>query len=143
MRAREADGEVMTVVCPFCDTASLKPIVETPCLLAIADRYPVSPGHTLILPRRHVASFFDLTDVERSELLRLVDIVKDRLDAGREPDGYNVGFNEGRTAGQTVLHFHLHVIPRYENDLEDPRGGIRWIFPAKAAYWDRLEPPRS
>ncbi len=103
---------------------------------AFRDAYPVAPGHTLIVPRRHVAGFADLTGEERTDLLRLLDAVRSALDAESAPAGYNVGFNDGAAAGQTVMHFHLHVIPRQAGDQEDPRGGIRLIFPDRARYWD-------
>ncbi len=103
---------------------------------AIRDRHPVSPGHTLVITRRLVADWFAATEEERRAVMELVEVVKRQLDAGDpRPDGYNVGFNAGAAAGQTVMHLHVHVIPRYRGDCPDPRGGIRWIFPNKAAYW--------
>lgn len=101
----------------------------------IRDGYPISPGHTLIIPRRHIASFFDATASERTEFLELLDLAKHELDEELRPDGYNVGINDGPAAGQTVPHLHLHLIPRFKGDREDPRGGIRWIIPEKADYW--------
>lgn len=106
--------------------------------LAVPDAFPVSPGHTLVVPRRHVSSFFDLTASERRTLLELLDSVKSHLEQEHHADGFNIGWNDGREAGQTVLHFHLHVIPRYRGDVKDPRGGLRWIFPAKADYWSAV-----
>ena len=101
----------------------------------IRDGFPISPGHTLIVPKRHVASFFDLTPEERADLLALLDAAKADLDRELSPQGYNIGINDGAAAGQTVPHLHIHLIPRFAGDQEDPRGGIRWIIPEKADYW--------
>jgi diadenosine tetraphosphate (Ap4A) HIT family hydrolase len=101
---------------------------------AVRDRYPVSPGHTLIVPRRLVATWFDATREEQVAILDLVDAVKAALDAELTPDGYNVGFNAGEAAGQTVMHLHVHVIPRFRGDVADPRGGVRYVIPARANY---------
>jgi diadenosine tetraphosphate (Ap4A) HIT family hydrolase len=103
--------------------------------LVIRDAYPVSPGHTLILPKRHIASFFETTEAERKDLLELLERTRDELQSKHKPDGFNIGINDGRAAGQTVMHLHIHLIPRYAGDREDPRGGVRWIFPDKADYW--------
>lgn len=99
------------------------------------DAYPISPGHTLIIPHRHVGSFFAIDVAERDALLALIEEAKRRLDKEFKPDGYNVGINDGAAAGQTVAHLHIHLIPRYAGDREDPRGGVRWIMPDKAKYW--------
>lgn len=96
---------------------------------------PVSPGHTLVIPRRHVASLSDLTAEEAGAIWSLLAGARSVLDSEFRPDGYNVGVNDGRAAGQTVMHLHVHLIPRYEGDRADPRGGVRWIFPDKADYW--------
>jgi len=101
----------------------------------IRDAYPVSPGHSLIIPLRHIRSFFDLTAEERSALLSLLDAARAGLDSEFQPAGYNIGINDGPAAGQTIAHLHIHLIPRYPGDRADPRGGIRWIFPDKADYW--------
>lgn len=103
--------------------------------MAIRDSFPITPGHTLLIPRRHVASLFGLTMVEWVELGQLLTEVRTALLAEYHPDGFNIGINEGTAAGQTVMHLHLHLIPRYHGDQPDPRGGIRWIFPDKARYW--------
>jgi diadenosine tetraphosphate (Ap4A) HIT family hydrolase len=95
----------------------------------------VTPGHTLVVPRRDVATWFDATRAEQLAMLELVDEVKRALDAGTpRPDGYNVGFNAGEAAGQTVMHLHVHVIPRFRGDVEDPRGGVRHVVPGKGRY---------
>ena len=105
--------------------------------IVFRDGFPVSPGHTLVTPKRHVGSFFDLTPEEREAILALIDEAKKGVDAEFAPDGYNIGINDGQAAGQTVPHLHIHLIPRYKNDQQDPRGGVRWIFPAKADYWSK------
>ena len=112
-------------------------MLESEHAVVIRDGFPVSPGHTLIIPRRHVASFFDLTDAERADLLSLLTAARDDLERQSRPAGYNIGINDGAAAGQTVPHVHMHLIPRYEGDRDDPRGGVRWVLPDKAAYWDR------
>jgi superfamily II DNA or RNA helicase/diadenosine tetraphosphate (Ap4A) HIT family hydrolase/HKD family nuclease len=101
---------------------------------AVADRFPVSPGHCLVVPRRVIATWWEATPEERADILALVDEVKCQLDAELEPDGYNVGFNAGAAAGQTVGHLHIHVIPRYRGDVPDPRGGVRHVIPGKGNY---------
>lgn len=109
---------------------------EGPLHITIRDGFPISNGHTLIIPKRHVASFFDCSSEEHSELLAAIDKAKRELDHTLSPDGYNIGINDGPAAGQTVGHLHIHLIPRYQGDQADPRGGVRWIFPDKAKYWD-------
>ena len=103
--------------------------------LALRDAFPISEGHTLVVPRRHVASLFDLTPEEQTELWQLVAHVRAELVDKFHPDAFNIGINDGEAAGQTVPHAHIHVIPRYHGDLADPRGGVRWVIPEKAAYW--------
>lgn len=133
MASKRATGER----CLFCRLAADRLILEDEFSLVIRDGFPVSEGHTLIIPRRHVQSFFETTQEERSSLLAMLDMAKVELDQSLEPDGYNIGINDGTTAGQTVPHLHIHLIPRYEGDQTDPRGGVRWIFPDKADYWSR------
>lgn len=123
--------------CPFCSSDSSRVLAANDCAVAIRDAFPVSPGHTLIIPRSHVASFFALTREEQIAMLDLLAEARRLLLAGHGPDGFTIGINEGVAAGQTVMHLHIHLIPRYTGDLPDPRGGIRWIFPDRAAYWTR------
>jgi diadenosine tetraphosphate (Ap4A) HIT family hydrolase len=121
--------------CPFCRVESEREIIASSALsLAFFDGFPVSPGHTLIIPRRHVASFFDLTEEERQDLLSLLDHVKCIIEKKYHPDGYNVGVNVGEAAGQSVLHVHMHLIPRYKGDVSNPRGGVRGVIPSKQNY---------
>ncbi|HEY0664776.1 MAG TPA: HIT family protein [Gallionella sp.] len=98
------------------------------------DTYPTSPGHTLVIPRRHVASFFDLTSEEVAACMGLLQEEKRRIDAEFHPDGYNVGVNVGPAAGQSIFHVHIHLIPRYRGDVENPQGGVRHVLPKKAHY---------
>ena len=121
--------------CPFCSVESEREIIASSSLsLAFFDGFPVSPGHVLIIPRRHVASFFDLTQEERLDLLKLADDVKRIVDGRYHPDGYNIGVNVGEAAGQSIFHVHLHLIPRYAGDVPNPRGGVRGVIPAKQNY---------
>ncbi len=101
---------------------------------AVLDAYPISPGHTLAIARRHVPDVFDLTADEIADILRLIRSARDRIDRTLRPTGYNIGVNIGRDAGQTVMHVHIHVIPRYPGDCEDPPGGVRGVKPGKARY---------
>jgi len=107
--------------------------------LLIRDGFPVSPGHSLVIPKRHVLSLFDTSEDERSDLFRLLDAAKHIISQELNPDGYNVGINDGAAAGQTGPHLHIHLIPRYSGDLADPRGGVRWVIPGKADYWSKTE----
>ena len=111
-------------------------MLENDCAVAIFDGFPISPGHMLIIPNNHVQSLFQLTEPERVLLLTLVEDAQNYLVGKYHPDGFNIGSNDGIAAGQTVPHLHVHIIPRYENDQADPRGGIRLIFPDKARYWE-------
>ena len=124
-----------TTNCPFCH---LSPQVEIICesdnCIAFFDGYPVSPGHTLIIPKRHVASYFDLTDDERAAMTKMMLDVKQKLEERFHPDGYNIGVNVGEHAGQSIFHCHMHLIPRYKGDVENPKGGVRGVIPSKQKY---------
>jgi diadenosine tetraphosphate (Ap4A) HIT family hydrolase len=121
--------------CAFCTLPAARIIDENATALVIRDAYPVSPGHTLLIPRRHEGSFFGLAVEERSDVLVLLDRAKLVLDKEFQPKGYNIGINDGAAAGQTVPHLHVHLIPRFGGDVPDPRGGVRWMIPDKAKYW--------
>jgi len=123
--------------CPFCPVKDREILADHPLAVAITDSFPLTRGHTLVVPRRHVASFFELTADERLAILDLLDQARAALDRDYAPDGYNIGINDGAAAGQTVMHLHVHLIPRYKGDADDPRGGVRWIFPRKAEYWNK------
>lgn len=121
--------------CPFCTLPRERILVETDAAIAFFDGYPVTEGHTLIIPRRHVARLFDLAPAELQALWDLVARMRDSLQGRFRPDGFNLGLNEGEAAGQTIGHAHVHLIPRRRGDVPDPRGGVRWIIPDKARYW--------
>ncbi len=125
--------------CPFCSLPQERVIARNNFAIVLRDAYPISPGHTLIVPSRHVGSLFDADADERAALMDLLAEAKRQLDLEYRPAGYNVGINDGPAAGQTVSHLHIHLIPRYVGDQSDPRGGVRWIFPDKAAYWQPKE----
>ncbi len=119
--------------CIFC-TPEREILAESALALAVLDSFPVSPGHALVVPKRHVATIFDMTDDEYAECFRLVRTLKDLLLARFVPDGFNVGANCGEAGGQSVWHAHIHVIPRYKGDTPNPRGGVRHVIPLKADY---------
>jgi len=121
--------------CPFCSLPAGRLMFSRGQALAFKDAFPVSPGHTLLAPKRHVGSLFDLDHTERDDVFSALSIARDYLMSEFKPDGFNVGINDGIAAGQTVMHLHVHLIPRYAGDVGDPRGGIRWLFPDKAKYW--------
>jgi diadenosine tetraphosphate (Ap4A) HIT family hydrolase len=98
------------------------------------DSYPASPGHTVVIPRRHVSSFFDLTPEEVAACMDLIKEERKLLDKEFNPDGYNIGVNVGPAAGQSIRHVHIHIIPRYKGDVENPQGGVRHVIPKKAHY---------
>jgi len=122
------------LTCPFCNPAEDEIVLKNNLCYARYDKYPVSPGHLLLIPYRHIPTLFDATDAEHAALLALVREAKALLDEQFRPDGYNIGVNVGKTAGQTVMHLHVHVIPRYTGDVEDPRGGVRGAVPEKRVY---------
>jgi len=121
--------------CPFCSIDPACVLAESEVAVAIPDNYPLSPGHTLVVPRQHVATIYKLTAGQQTALRDFVGRVRELLLERYRPDGFNVGVNDGPAAGQTVEHAHIHLIPRRSGDVPDPRGGIRWIIADKAAYW--------
>jgi diadenosine tetraphosphate (Ap4A) HIT family hydrolase len=121
--------------CPFCKLPKIRIWMEAAASIAFFDAYPVSEGHSLVIPRIHVPSIFHLSAKDRSDLWRLVEKVRKELAGMFSPDGFNIGVNDGEAAGQTVPHAHIHVIPRHKGDVPDPRGGIRWVISGKAKYW--------
>ena len=120
--------------CPFCSIPRDRIICESDLVVGVWDAFPVSPGHALLVPRRHVAHWFDATRDEQIALLDAVGQAKAVIEQAHRPDGYNIGVNVGEAAGQTVFHLHLHVIPRYHGDVPDARGGVRHVIPARANY---------
>ena len=129
----------MTSNCFFCrmliNDTKKEILLQNDLAVMILDTQPVSKGHSLIIPRRHVSSFFDTSPEERTALMALLDQTKKDLDREFSPDDYNVGINDGPLAGQSIPHLHIHLIPRYKGDKDDPRGGVRWILPEQAKYW--------
>jgi ATP adenylyltransferase len=121
--------------CPFCNSnVETELLFESSTTYAILDKFPVNIGHTLIIPKRHCANYFELSINEQSDCWVMLNRAKEFLSKKFNPDGYNVGINIGETAGQTVLHVHIHLIPRYNGDVKDPRGGIRGVIPEKKNY---------
>ena len=118
--------------CIFCNQEEI--VLENELAWARYDKYPVSPGHMLIITKRHVAEFFDTTIEERRALNDLLEECKKMLDREYSPDGYNIGVNCGAAAGQTIMHLHIHLIPRCQGDIDNPRGGVRGVIPDKRVY---------
>ena len=127
-------------VCAFCDLEPAQIFLENEHAVSFRDLYPVTEGHTLIIPRRHYQSVFDAAPDELLAMWDLVSQVRAALVREFGVQAFTVGVNDGVEAGQTMPHGHLHVIPRRVGDVTDPRGGVRWVVPARAAYWG--EPPR-
>jgi len=125
---------VPTADCPFCGLPEARIVLSDELACVIRDGFPVAEGHSLVLPRRHVVSFFETTRQEKESLLGLLERAKVELERSLNPAGYTIGINDGPAAGQTVPHLHIHLIPRYLGDVVDPRGGVRWVLPTKAAY---------
>ena len=125
----------MTMLCIFCNLPLQRVWFEEKNVLVLRDAYPISNGHSLIIPKRHVQSIFELNEDEISDVFLALKKAKNEIHTNLKPDGFNVGINDGVAAGQTVMHLHIHLIPRFLGDIDDPRGGVRWIFPEKAKYW--------
>jgi len=125
--------------CIFCKLADdgSENICENDLFYAKYDANPVSEGHALIIPKKHIVSFFELSAVEVEQFYKLLGEVHVLVDATHKPDGYNVGVNEGTEAGRTVHHLHAHIIPRYKGDVENPVGGIRNVIPEKGDYLNK------
>ncbi|QNF29960.1 HIT family protein [Metabacillus elymi] len=118
--------------CIFCYMNEI--IFENNLAQAFFDKYPVTKGHLLIIPKRHVENYFDLTSEEKQAIDDLLFKGKKLLDQQLKPDGYNIGINNGEAAGQTIFHVHVHLIPRYRGDMKEPRGGVRGVIPEKRMY---------
>lgn len=128
----------MRDACPFCERIRSRDYaLHNTHAIAFADRHPVARGHTLVVSRCHQPDLFSLSEAERRDVWQLVDAVHGRLLADLAPDGFTIGVNVGAAAGQTVDHAHVHVIARFDGDVADPRGGVRWVLPRHAAYWER------
>lgn len=125
----------MTPTCIFCDLPTERIVAENHLAIAIRDGFPVTEHHTLIIPKRHAETYFDLTDDEREACHQLLVAQKDSIRA-LDPlvEGFNIGMNCGAVSGQTVFHCHIHLIPRRKGDVENPRGGVRHTIPSKGFY---------
>ena len=122
-------------MCPFCILTDEREIIaESASAYAIFDIYPVNPGHTLVISKRHIQDYFDLSFEEQSDCWVLVNKVKGLISEKFNPNGYNIGINVGDSAGQTIPHLHIHLIPRYRGDIERPEGGVRGVIPGKRVY---------
>ncbi len=123
------------IECRFCrPTASRRIMIEGRYGFAAWDRHPVNEGHFLVIPYRHFPDYFEISDEEREELWLLVAQGKAIADEKYHPDGYNIGINVGESAGQSIPHLHIHVIPRYKGDVENPKGGVRGVVPERRLY---------
>lgn len=125
---------MVSVICPFCYPEKNEVVLDNKFAYVREDKYPVSPGHHLIIPKRHIKSIFEAGSQEIGSLWDLVCKVKELLDEKYAPDGYNIGINDGSAAGQTIMHLHIHVIPRYLGDMDNPKGGVRGVIPDKQKY---------
>ena len=120
--------------CPFCNIEPTRIIEKRKLSLAFFDKFPVSVGHALIIPKRHEPNYLNLTSEEKLDIEKLTNSVINYLKMKYSPDGFNIGINIGKAAGQTISHCHIHIIPRYEGDMDDPTGGVRGVIPKKQKY---------
>ena len=121
--------------CPFCMLGYDRELItESATAFSIYDKFPVTPGHALIIPKRHCSNYFDLTFKEQSACILMLNFVKQLINEKLKPDGFNIGVNVNESAGQTVPHVHIHLIPRYTGDVLEPRGGVRGVIPEKKLY---------
>ncbi|MDW5300713.1 MAG: HIT family protein [Sedimentibacter sp.] len=120
--------------CIFCNIEKDRIITENETAYAVYDGFPVNKGHMLIIPKKHIKDYFETNEQDKDGLWKLVDECKKIVDKKFNPDGYNIGINCGEAAGQTVMHLHIHLIPRYKGDIENPKGGVRGVIPNKRIY---------
>jgi diadenosine tetraphosphate (Ap4A) HIT family hydrolase len=120
--------------CPFCNPPADEIVVRNDLCYARWDKYPVSKGHLLVIPFRHTSDFFSMTNDEKRAIVELIGECKKIIEETFRTDGYNIGFAVGEAGGQTVMHCHCHVIPRYAGDVPDPKGGVRGVVPGKRGY---------
>jgi diadenosine tetraphosphate (Ap4A) HIT family hydrolase len=121
--------------CPFCPPPDERVFYRGDLVIGLWDGFPVSPGHALLVPVRHVETWFEASPDELAELAKATREARRAILEQHAPDGFNIGVNVAEAGGQTVPHLHVHVIPRYAGDVPDPRGGVRWVVPGQAAYW--------
>jgi diadenosine tetraphosphate (Ap4A) HIT family hydrolase len=122
------------MTCPFCAASPERFVAENQHAIAVLDGYPVNPGHTLVCTRRHIATWFDASTEEQRAIMELIAERKQSLDQEHAPDGYNIGINVGESAGQTIDHLHVHLVPRFVGDVDDPTGGVRLVIPERGNY---------
>lgn len=120
--------------CLFCKPKSKEVLAETDLAALVTDTYPVSKGHCLVIPKRHIKTYFECTEEENRDFRILILKAQEYLDKAYSPDGYNIGNNNEIAAGQSVFHLHIHIIPRYKGDVENPKGGVRWVLPKSSQY---------
>lgn len=120
--------------CPFCSISKHDIVAESDLCVAFYDQFPVHKGHVLIVPKRHVESYFDLTSEEIADMHKMLFDMKNVVQELHHPDGFNIGVNVGEMAGQSIFHVHMHLIPRYAGDVEYPRGGVRGVIPEMQNY---------
>ena len=124
--------------CPLCSKKDIViengKAIENDLAYVLTDTNPVNPGHCLIVTKRHVAEYFDATPEEKAAINELINEMKVIIDNKHSPDGYNIGVNIGKAGGQSVPHIHIHMMPRYLGDIENPRGGVRGVIPEKRIY---------
>lgn len=125
---------IIKLNCIFCNIEKDRIVTENETAYAIYDGFPVNKGHMLIIPKKHIKDYFETSEQDKTGLWKLVDECKEIVDKKFNPDGYNIGINCGQAAGQTVMHLHIHLIPRYIGDIENPRGGVRGVIPDKRIY---------
>ena len=132
----------MSKRCFFCDIQENKSeifIAENDEFFARFDKFPVSRGHAEIVPKKHLASFFELSPEQVLSLYSLIKEAKELITAKFKPDGFNIGINEGTAAGQSLMHLHVHLIPRYAGDVKNPSGGVRNVLPGRGDYWREVK----
>ncbi len=129
--------------CPFCEPDGERLAFGEPLVLGLWDAIPANPGHLLLVTRGHVPTWFEATQEEQAALVNAIDTARAVIQERHRPDGLNIGVNVGKAAGQTVFHLHVHVIPRYRDDVPDPRGGVRHVIPGQGNYLDAGLPSRT
>lgn len=120
--------------CIFCKITDSDIVLSSKYSLAFYDKFPVNEGHLIIVSRRHTSNYFDLPQIEKNDIWKLVDQASDLLKGKLSPTGFNIGININKSAGQTIHHVHIHLIPRFDNDVKDPTGGVRGVIPSKQKY---------
>ncbi|MBX2867731.1 MAG: HIT family protein [Acidiferrobacterales bacterium] len=134
MSSTTAPAELSRDDCRFCRPYPSPAAIQGEYCVARWDRHPANPGHMLVIPDRHFADYFDATEAERHDIWEVVQQARDLIVKEHNPDGFNVGINVGHYAGQSIMHLHVHIIPRYKGDVENPKGGVRGVIPQRQKY---------